>query len=130
VHAAGVPTVKSTSLEGSLVADAVAARTRIAYLPGGTWVAANRGRADPVFTLARLLSPLAEPASSTYEVGALPAGGVHARITRRADTCAFNAVGGPESRGAVTGITRSSGAGETDGAESGEMPQPDVASAS
>jgi hypothetical protein len=56
-------------------------------------VAVSVGVDEPVSLLARSLRPLAEPASSTYDVAASPAAGVHVNATVREMTVARSAVG-------------------------------------
>ena len=87
-------TVTTISLEGALVPLAFRARTRTKYVPGATPVAVSAGIDDPVSALARLLSPVAEPASRTYEVGGSPpAGAVHVKTTVVPETAVARAVG-------------------------------------
>src|SRR5438876_4763272 len=70
------------SFDEALAPLAFWASTRKKYVPPGTPVVVRIGSAEPVFAFATLASPLAEPACSTYEVGAPPpVGGVQVSTT-------------------------------------------------
>jgi hypothetical protein len=89
-------TINTASFDAALVPAAVRARTRTKYVPAGTLVAVSVGAVEPVSLLARSVRPLADPASTTYEVGASPVvGAVHESTTVLPETEAVSEPGAP-----------------------------------